>query len=219
MLIIQVYQIGSFHHCVLLFNNHLLPLPGAMDASNGSQQLGPKICLSKNRLVAWTDNTSWILSFATCTCKNLEVPVSLYISNQNFHGCLDTSPKAYWRIMTNQHLMGPFHCQWFASKTCFTFCHRRSAFRMVSTFLTDDSWQSLHQGWYALVGRLRLCFAGQPRNRWEMGQVLPSCLRNVARMEWFTSQTIDVVALLWGSSFCSWNLLRVVTYAQMRPTL
>lgn len=80
-------------------------------------------------------------------------------------------------------------------------------------------WHSLHQGWYVLVGRLRLCFAGQPRNRWEMGQVLPSCLRNVARMEWFTSQTIDVVALLWGSSFCSWNLLRVVTYAQMRPTL
>lgn len=174
-----MYQIGSFHHCVLLFNNHLLPLPGAMDASNGSQQLGPKICLSKNRLVAWTDNTSWILSFAACTCKNLEVHVSLYISNQNFHGCIDTSPKAYRLIMTNQHLMGPLHCQWFASKTFFTFCHRRSAFRRVSTFLTDDSWQSLHQGWYALVGRLRLCFAGQPRNRWEMGQVLPSCLRNV----------------------------------------
>ena len=64
--------------------------------------------------------------------------MSLYISNQNFHGCLDTSPKAYRLIMTNQHLMGPFHYQWFASKTFFTFCHRRSAFRMVSTFLTDD---------------------------------------------------------------------------------
>lgn len=135
-----MYQIGSFHHCVFLFNNHLLPLPGAMDASNGSQQLGPKICLSKNRLVAWTDNISWILSFATCTCKNLEAHVSLYISNQNFHGCIDTSPKAYRLIMTNQHLMVPFHYQWFASKTFFTFCHRRSAFRRVSTFLTDDWW-------------------------------------------------------------------------------
>ena len=215
-----MYQIGSFHHCVLLFNNHLLP---------PSRRYGRLEWLSATRPKDLPlEKTDWlpgpIIPHESChlplaLARIWRFPVSLYISNQNFsrmpRHVLQRLIGLSWPTST---LWVLFITNGFASKNIFSlFCHRRSAFRMVSTFLTDDI-LFIKVGMLSL-GVFAFVFAGQPRNRWEMGQVLPSCLRNVARMEWFTSQTIDVVALLWGSSFCSWNLLRVVTYAQMRPTL